>query len=89
MFKKFLVSLHLCGTDSNIVLTITLRQGKVKLYYNVSELADNLMIAQAALFILGAVETSSTTLSFCLHELAYKPDKQVKYFLHISIKLHR
>ncbi|CAB3237063.1 unnamed protein product [Arctia plantaginis] len=49
-----------------------------------TELADNLMLAQAALFILGSVETSSTTMSFCLHELAYKPDKQEKLYTEIS-----
>nr|DAB41797.1 TPA_inf: cytochrome P450 CYP332A44 [Calephelis nemesis] len=41
-----------------------------------SQLADDLMLAQAAVFILGSIETSSTVLSYCLHELAYHPDEQ-------------
>lgn len=41
------------------------------------ELSDDLMMAQAAVFILGAIETSSTTLSYLLHELAYHPEIQV------------
>ena len=35
------------------------------------------MMAQASIFILGAIETSSTTLTYMLHELAYHPDEQV------------
>lgn len=41
------------------------------------DLADNLMLAQAAVFILGSIETSSTALSYCLHELAHHPEEQV------------
>ncbi|XP_013144330.1 PREDICTED: cytochrome P450 6k1-like [Papilio polytes] len=43
-----------------------------------SDLADNLMLAQAAVFILGSIETSSTALSYCLHELAHHPEEQEK-----------
>nr|DAB41815.1 TPA_inf: cytochrome P450 CYP332A45 [Phoebis sennae] len=49
-----------------------------------SELADNLMLAQVAVFILGSVETSSSTLSYCLHELAYHPEEQEKLFKEID-----
>ncbi|XP_045760427.1 cytochrome P450 6k1-like [Maniola jurtina] len=49
-----------------------------------SELADNIMLAQAAVFILGSIETSSTTLSYCLHELAYHPEEQEKLYNEIS-----
>ncbi|XP_075986809.1 cytochrome P450 6k1-like [Anticarsia gemmatalis] len=48
------------------------------------ELADNLMLAQAAVFILGSIETSSTTLSYCLHELAYHPQVQEKLYKEVS-----
>ncbi|KOB74091.1 Uncharacterized protein OBRU01_04023 [Operophtera brumata] len=42
-----------------------------KLFWDVvkEQLADDLMLAQAAIFILGSIETSSTTLSYCMHEL--------------------
>ncbi|XP_041974729.1 cytochrome P450 6k1-like [Aricia agestis] len=40
------------------------------------EMADKLMLAQAAVFILGSVETSSTTLSYLMHELAHHPEEQ-------------
>nr|AXB26395.1 CYP332A24 [Yponomeuta padella] len=39
-------------------------------------LHDNLMLAQACVFVIGSVDTSSTTLSLCLHELAYHPEIQ-------------
>ncbi|XP_072936245.1 cytochrome P450 6k1-like [Epargyreus clarus] len=54
-----------------------------------SELADNLMLAQAAVFILGAIETSSTTLSYALHELAYNPEAQEKLFNEVSEAMER
>ncbi|CAH2233755.1 jg3617 [Pararge aegeria aegeria] len=41
-----------------------------------SQLADDIMLAQVAVFILGSIETSSSTLSYCLHELAYHPEEQ-------------
>lgn len=49
-----------------------------------SELADEIMMAQAAVFILGSIETSSSTLSYCLHELAYHPEEQVTHKLQIT-----
>nr|DAB41787.1 TPA_inf: cytochrome P450 CYP332A1 [Heliothis virescens] len=52
-----------------------------------SHLADNLMMAQAAVFILGAIETSSTTLTYMLHELAYHPDEQEKLYEEVSAAL--
>ncbi|XP_073941945.1 cytochrome P450 6k1-like [Choristoneura fumiferana] len=52
-----------------------------------SQLADELMLAQAAVFILGSVETSSTTLSYTLHELAHHPEEQEKLFKEIDTAL--
>nr|AWH61658.1 cytochrome P450 [Helicoverpa armigera] len=52
-----------------------------------SKLADDLMMAQAALFILGAIETSSTTLTYMLHELAYHPEEQEKLYQEVSAAL--
>nr|AXB26392.1 CYP332A21 [Hebomoia glaucippe] len=54
-----------------------------------TELADNLMLAQVAVFILGSVETSSTTLSYCLHELAYHPEEQEILYKEIDDALKR
>ncbi|XP_050681144.1 cytochrome P450 6k1-like [Leptidea sinapis] len=53
------------------------------------EFADDLMIAQAAVFILGAVDTSSTVLSYCLHELSHHPDVQEKLFREIEAAMHK
>ncbi|XP_063633244.1 cytochrome P450 6k1-like [Cydia splendana] len=52
-----------------------------------SKLADDLMLAQAAVFILGSIETSSTTLSYTLHELAHHPEEQEKLFNEIDTAL--
>ncbi|KAJ2946515.1 hypothetical protein O0L34_g12567 [Tuta absoluta] len=49
-----------------------------------SKLADNLMLAQAAVFIFGSIDTSSTTLSYCLHELAHHPEEQDKLFNEVN-----
>nr|DAB41820.1 TPA_inf: cytochrome P450 CYP332A13 [Depressaria pastinacella] len=54
-----------------------------------SEFADNLMLAQAGVFILGSIETSSTVLSYCLHELAYHPEEQKKLYNEINDALTR
>ncbi|XP_049887196.1 cytochrome P450 6k1-like [Pectinophora gossypiella] len=54
-----------------------------------SQLADDLMLAQAAVFILGSVETSSGTLSSCLHELAHHPEEQEKLYKEVSDALTR
>ncbi|XP_026725870.1 cytochrome P450 6k1-like [Trichoplusia ni] len=49
-----------------------------------AQFADDLMLAQAALFIFAAIETSSITLLHCLHELSHNPDKQEKLFNEID-----
>nr|ADE05587.1 cytochrome P450 332A4 [Manduca sexta] len=49
-----------------------------------SDLAENLMMAQAAVFILGSIETSSTTISYCLHELAHHPEIQETLYQEID-----
>ncbi|KAI5642504.1 cytochrome p450 domain-containing protein [Phthorimaea operculella] len=54
-----------------------------------SELANNLMLAQAAVFIFGSVDTSSTTLSYCLHELAHHPEVQEKLFNEVNDALEQ
>ncbi|KAJ0181076.1 hypothetical protein K1T71_003161 [Dendrolimus kikuchii] len=54
-----------------------------------SDLANDLMMAQAAVFILGSIETSSSNLSYCLHELAHHPDKQEKLFNEINEALNK
>ncbi|XP_050553196.1 cytochrome P450 6l1 [Spodoptera frugiperda] len=52
-----------------------------------AELADNLMMAQVAVFILGSIETSSTTLAYMLNELAYHPDEQEKLYHEVTAAL--
>nr|DAB41794.1 TPA_inf: cytochrome P450 CYP332A39 [Operophtera brumata] len=54
-----------------------------------TQLADDLMLAQAAIFILGSIETSSTTLSYCMHELAHHPELQEKLGEEISDAIKR
>ncbi|XP_026725871.1 cytochrome P450 6k1-like [Trichoplusia ni] len=49
-----------------------------------SQLADDLMLAQAALFIFAAIGTSSTTICYCLHELAHNLEKQEKLFQEVD-----
>nr|ADE05588.1 cytochrome P450 332A5 [Manduca sexta] len=52
-----------------------------------SQLAEDMMLAQAAVFIFGSVETSSTTLSYCLQELAHHPEEQEKLYEEIDKKV--
>nr|DAB41783.1 TPA_inf: cytochrome P450 CYP332A2 [Helicoverpa armigera] len=49
-----------------------------------SQLSENLMMAQAAFSILGSMETSSTTMSYVLHELAHHSDEQEKLYEEVS-----
>ncbi|XP_026484406.2 cytochrome P450 6k1-like [Vanessa tameamea] len=51
--------------------------------------ADDVILAQAAVFILGSIETSSTTIAFVLHEIAHRPDVQEKLFNEISEAVKR
>lgn len=41
-------------------------------------LADLLLQIRGAAVMVKAIQTSSTTLCYCVHELAYHPDKQVQ-----------
>ncbi|VVD04808.1 unnamed protein product [Leptidea sinapis] len=76
-------------TDKDLVNHLLKLKENLKLPVDTdTELADNLMIAQAAVFILGSVETSSTTLSYCLHELAYHPEAQEKLYSDIDNALN-
>nr|XP_034840837.1 cytochrome P450 3A19-like [Maniola hyperantus] len=52
---------------------------------NLAELVDEILVAQAAAFIFGSVETSSSALSYCLHELAYHPEEQAKLYNEIEM----
>nr|ACZ97408.3 cytochrome P450 CYP332A3 [Zygaena filipendulae] len=49
-----------------------------------AKFADDLMLAQVAVFVFGSVETSSTIASCLLHELAYHPEEQEKLFNEID-----
>ncbi|GBP51614.1 Cytochrome P450 6k1 [Eumeta japonica] len=48
------------------------------------KMSDDLMLAQVAVFILGSIETSSTTLSYLLHELSHHPEEQEKLYQEIT-----
>lgn len=67
------------NTDKDLVNHLLKLKENLKLGADI-KLADEIMMAQAAVFILGSIETSSSTLSYCLHELAYHPEEQQKLF---------
>jgi cytochrome P450 family 6 len=48
-----------------------------------------LIASQAFLFFLAGFETSSTTLSFCLHELAINPEIQQRLSIEIDMTLEK
>ncbi|XP_045507718.1 cytochrome P450 6k1-like [Colias croceus] len=73
------------SSDKDLVNHLLKLKENLKLPANAgTQFADDLMLAQVAVFILGSVETSSTTLSYCLHELAYHPEEQEKLFKEID-----
>ncbi|CAH2049665.1 unnamed protein product, partial [Iphiclides podalirius] len=44
------------------------------------DLSEDLLVAQAAIFLLGGSDTTSSALTFCIYELAFLPDLQEKLF---------
>ncbi|XP_063220931.1 probable cytochrome P450 6a14 isoform X2 [Bacillus rossius redtenbacheri] len=53
------------------------------------ELTENLMAAQCFVFFMAGFETSSTTMGFCLHELAVNPDVQKRLRNEVDDALER
>ncbi|XP_067009334.2 probable cytochrome P450 6a14 [Anabrus simplex] len=49
---------------------------KTEVYEDDLKMTDDLLAAQVFVFFVGGFETSSTTISFCLQELAMNPDVQ-------------
>jgi cytochrome P450 family 6 len=61
----------------------------IYLIYCVPVFTDSRLASQAFIFFLAGFETSSTTLSFCLYELAVNPDIQIKLRDEIDATLHK
>ncbi|KAL0280662.1 UNVERIFIED_CONTAM: hypothetical protein PYX00_001886 [Menopon gallinae] len=55
------------------------------------ELTENVIAAQAMIFFLAGFETTSTTLSYCMYELALNPDiqKKMKEEIRKHLKIHK
>ena len=58
-------------------------------FFTFSELTDELITAQAFVFFLAGFETSSTTISHALYELALNQDVQVKLRKEINQELEK
>jgi cytochrome P450 family 6 len=54
-----------------------------------SEVTMNVIAAQAFVFFLAGFETSSTTMTFCLHQLAVNPDIQERLRTEIDTVLQK
>jgi cytochrome P450 family 6 len=54
-----------------------------------TEFTDNLLASQAFIFFVAGFETSSTALSFCLHELALNPEVQERLRYEIDSTLEK
>nr|DAB41778.1 TPA_inf: cytochrome P450 CYP332A4 [Danaus plexippus] len=76
---------HIKYDDSDLVNHLLKIKEQLELPPEADEdYADNILLAQVAVFILGSIETSSSVLSYSLHELAYHPDEQEKLYSELN-----